>query len=380
MVCMIYRVSIVCRCIHQGRCHAHFYNTFLLLTPTNASYYGCPMKHAACASTLLAGASSVLVFTFLTVALPVQAHADAIPASVSIQTGQLLPSLAPGATSMCPQPRALSATSYIFSGSLQSFEVTMTDSSYVAVAGSLGEAPIPFQLMTRRFDDLGNLVIHGDTEIPVAASNTLLLTLLSSSSQATCVSLVAVTIEVPSVSRSVPRASVSGAETGTGERKQAATLPSLGVESVPKKATDSGTSVPGLASSGALSETKEGAPSIVFLGSLGAALRDSCTAMDPVQLWLILLILYAVLAALASLWEPAKRPQYWTEIAAAIVVIPLVLLFGYWYVAENCRAGTWVPIGAVVIALVGLWGVFRGTLEVSKVIPLPAAKNADDHR
>jgi hypothetical protein len=86
------------------------------------------------------------------------------------------------------------------------------------------------------------------------------------------------------------------------------------------------------------------------------------------------LAVYAVIAAAATLWEPKKLPAYWTEWVAAAIIIPLILLFGFWYLAENCRAGAWVPVTTIVIALSGLYAAFNKHPHAAGVIQLPAGQ------
>jgi hypothetical protein len=94
------------------------------------------------------------------------------------------------------------------------------------------------------------------------------------------------------------------------------------------------------------------------------------------RLWLILLVVYVLIVIVAVVGKPqmppALRTQEWT---AAAIVVPFLLLFGFWYFVESCRTSPWIPVIATIIALAGLSAAFWENKGGPKVINLPGAKS-----
>ena len=111
--------------------------------------------------------------TFLLTALPTRASA----LEVASQTAQVLPV---GGNSCAPVSVA-NFTPYVYDGALHSFDFTISDPSYVALMGSVGNTSIPFSLMTRRVDASGVLRVHVDIgTTPIRGTLPIKVTLLSS--------------------------------------------------------------------------------------------------------------------------------------------------------------------------------------------------------
>ena len=122
--------------------------------------------------------AAIAVVSIATFVLPVFASAATVSNLVS-PTQQLLPR---GANTCAPL-QVQSVNPYVYNGSLDSFDVTVTDASYVSVIGSVGDAGIPLSFMTRRINADGALRIHVDIQsTPVAGTLPVSLTLLSAPS------------------------------------------------------------------------------------------------------------------------------------------------------------------------------------------------------
>ena len=95
-----------------------------------------------------------------------------------------------------------------------------------------------------------------------------------------------------------------------------------------------------------------------------------------------LIIAYAIVVAVAAL---SRTPLILRNpaIPVAMILVPLILLVGFWYFSSDCRAGASVPLILLVIAIIGLLVAFRdkkgGPLMLlaipPKPIPMPPAKS-----
>ncbi len=316
-------------------------------------------------------ALTLTFFLSVGVLLPGSAHADQ---TFSIETAQVLP---PGQTTACQTPQVGVFTPYVYDGALQSFDLSLSDPSYVAVVGSAGETSIPFTLMTRQIQSDGYLRIHADIDVPIASTLPVTVTLLSANGQVTCVSVISTTVsasEAP-VSTNTPTTETEG----PGATSYPSGPMGSGSGSEPGTLSEGDYSSAVQPPAGGLSGTATGAmaTSVVSssIGDMRTNLKDMCVSMSPTNLWVILLVIYAIIVAGATLGEVPNKGTYKTELMTAAVVVPLVLLFGLWYFADSCRTGAWVPVVTIVIALVGLYAAFRKSPQMTSIIPLPAGSS-----
>src|SRR3989338_9088495 len=110
-------------------------------------------------------------------------------AEVSVQTAQLLP---PGSNTCAPLA-ASGFTPYVYDNALHAFELTLQDSSYVAVVGTVGNTNIPLNQMGRRIDASGALRVHVDLPTtPIGRTLPITITFLSAKGPGlpVCVSVV----------------------------------------------------------------------------------------------------------------------------------------------------------------------------------------------
>lgn len=298
---------------------------------------------------LLLGLGAVLVNLF---AFPVQTFA----AEMVVQTKQVLP---PGGSS-CSQLSATGFTAYIYDGALHSFEFSVSDSSYVALIGSVGDTAIPFQLMTRRMDG-STLRYHVDIEAsPVRGTLPITVTMLSSKQgEPTCLSMVATTL--------LPAGNV----TGTGSPVSS---PGPGVTQKPIVQDSNATS-------GTAAQTTTTAASTsasTTIASIQNFLKDICASGRAPAMWFVLLVIYAAFVWAATSGQIKISFAERLEWTAAAIIIPLILLLALWYFPENCRAEAWVPAVGIVIAIAALLATYGSnpptTETKTKVISLPAGR------
>jgi hypothetical protein len=286
--------------------------------------------------------------TIVTLALPgLSAAADA-----TVTTGVIIPAN----NQSCPSPVISGITPYVYGNQLNSFDLTVSDASYVAIVGSVGQTGIPLRQMLRRINPDGSLKIHVDinsTSIP--GSVPVSLTLLSSKPGApTCLTVV-----------SFP---VQGSATGTPSQ---ITYPSGPAHpSQPSQPSHPSTSTSGTSSS----STHATSALPVVGGGLQGALSRVCDAAGAYQLWFILLALFMVGVGLVAFAEPPLTRKS-TELPAALIVVPLVLLLLFWYAVPACRVAVWIPIVLLIAAALALLAAYRektpGGTGPAKQLPSP---------
>ncbi len=311
------------------------------------------------------------------------AHAD----TISSQTAQVLPT---GGTA-CPHITTSNLTPYIYDGALHSFEFTVPDTSYVAVAGSVGNTGLPFYLMTRWGAPASALKVHVDIETTlIEGTLPLTVTLLSAhgAGQPVCVTTVSMSVVKPGAVQTAPASSsgtpatpptsstytpaqTSGGNTNTGKQGaiSGGTAETPGIIGAPGNE--------GIEPSNPVSENATGVAQSATLGSLQSLASKACaTAPAAQRTWLILLLAYALIVGLA-LWAeyPLSLPSMRTpERVAAITLVLLLLLLGFWYFSADCRTALWMPLAAVLIAVLGLLAAFRNHPRVMQLLPMQNTK------
>jgi hypothetical protein len=294
--------------------------------------------------------------------------AIAAAGSASVLTKQVLP---PGGTTCAPL-FVKSVTPYIYDGELQSFDVVISDSSYVGVLGAAGDVSIPFNYMTRRFQPDGSLLIHVDTTATIKGTLPVTITMLSALPNApVCLSQVSFTTDVAGTIEasspiSVPTTPIdSGTDQGMGS--DTGVVHSGGTGKTNTGSTGSNTGVTG--KNTGKTSTTVGSTSSASTSSLGTMVANLCTKNGAYQLWFILLAIFFVIAAFVGLSEPALALRH-GALPALLIGVPLVLLLLFWNMATDCRLSYFIPVILLVAAAIGLYSAYR----TSPVIALPAEK------
>lgn len=292
------------------------------------------------------------------IAFPKQTSA----AELSVQTAQLLPL----GGSACAPLVVSGFTPYTYDGALHSFEFSLQDGSYVAVFGSAGNTSVPFNLITRRAGPSGSVRIHADiAATPIAGNLPIRVTLLSAKGpgQPVCIAVVTTSVlSSGSVATIVPSA-VSPVVT-----------PSPVITPV-KPVTPAVVNEPAKSTADATAATSVVATS-PLIARIQNGLHDACVAAGgAARIWFFLLAIYALVVVAALFWRPTQVPlAYSREWVAGAIIVPFVLLFGFWYFVESCQISPWVPVIAILIALAGIAVAFWNDRQNLKVIILPAAK------
>jgi hypothetical protein len=295
-----------------------------------------------------AGVIFVVLSTWI---VPVIARAAELASEAKVQTVQLLP---PNVGNTCPSLSAPIFKSYVYNNEVNSFDVTISDATYVAIAGSVGETSIPFNYITRFVDASGVLHLHVDTPaVAVRGTLPITLTLLSVRPDRTvCAATVSATLGGGTITGGVPSGS-----TGNGSIY------------VPPVAEKPRVDVPGIDNSKDTTDDK----TVVGGSGLQSALAKACeTTNGTTRLWTVLLAIYLLVVAATILAQPTTRPSERSSLLiGAAIVIPLIVLFVVWGMAPDCRIGIWAPLAALAIAAAGFALGFRHSGQFSKTFAPP---------
>lgn len=299
------------------------------------------------------------VLTFLLTALPTKASALEVVA----QTAQVLPV---GGNSCAPVSVA-NFTPYIYDGALHSFDFTISDPSYVALMGSVGNTSVPFNLMTRRVDASGMLRVHVDiATTPIVGTLPIKVTLLSSrTGSPVCLTVASMSVgSGPVVVQTVPADTTYTYTAPSAAPVTTTAQPAAGPVSAPSVAPEA----PAL--------TTSVTPSPV-VNTMSNPLRNVCaTDVGAYRLWLILLVLYTLIVG-AALWAEFPMAASWArtpERIATIILGLLLLLLAFWYFSISCRAALWMPLAAFLIAVLGLLAAFWNHPRVTQLLLIQETK------
>ena len=301
-------------------------------------------------------------------------------AEVSVQTAQLLP---PGSNTCAPLSVS-GFTPYIYDNALHAFEVTLQDSSYVAIVGTAGDTSIPLNLMGRRIDASGALRIHADVATtPIRGALPITVTLLSAKGPGlpVCVSVITTTllgayspVLIPSGPAYIPAGPSSGVNPSPAPKPSAPTATGPVSQTRPTSTPSTGDKSDNKSQPKAVGSV---ATSLAVTQNVLNALKSVCSPNNAPILWIALLAIYAVFVV-ALVFGKSKMPPFMhsQESTAAAIVVPFLLLFGLWYFAESCRINAWAPAIATIIALAALAVAFwERPKNIQGVINLPSARS-----
>lgn len=286
--------------------------------------------------------------------------------ATTVMPTQVLP---PSTGQSCAPVTFSDIQTYIYSGHLDSFDVTLSDSSYVAVSTSVNQDPVPLNYVTRWANPDGSVRMHVDIQsTPLSRDIPIQITFLSAHNNllgtpVTCI------FNIPATVLSSSRNSTTGGTTngtpavggGTSSVGQTTGQPlgqgtSAGVTTGTGASGSNGqtghpikTPTPTNVSSSTAGSTSTN-PAIV---SATSSLGNLCVDGGSSKLWIILLILYAlfVITLCAQRFDTASRIREW-NIALILAVFLGLLIF--WYVSAVCRTGPWAPAITTLIAVAGL--------------------------
>lgn len=311
----------------------------------------------------------LLVALTFSIVLPLNAFAE----DATAQTVQILPPTS--TTSTCAPVRVSDFTPYVYDGSLHAFEFTVSDSSYVAIGGTVGNQSLPFTYYGRTVEPYGTLRVHADLPttfvdrdgVPVS------VTMLSAGApgQPVCVSVVSAVVEPEGGLVATPVAATTSEVPATPSTEQPDITPDTSMTDTADDEMPATTEDEEMDTED--TETSAGSP----VASAGSTLKDMCSGNGALRLWIALLVVYALIVG-GVIWGQPKLPEYLQtqEWAATAIVVPFLALFGFWYFVESCRTSAWIPVIATVIALAGLAAAFWDRNgSNSNVINLPSSKS-----
>lgn len=292
----------------------------------------------------------VFISSMVCVAILLPGHALA---QTAVQTQQLLP---PGQNT-CQAVTVTDVEPHVYGGELESFDLTLTSDishSYVGVLAQVGNTAIPLNFISRWAGSPSGTRIHIDTpDIAVGTGTQVNVTLLASlPGGPTCITSI-----------SFDATNSGGIATYVPPSTQ---VPTTGGSSSPSPVSSttggggvgqgSGSKVSAAASSTGASSTM----GIVTASVSGSAnlFNNVCAGGNAYRLWFILLAIYVVIVAVVVFAEPWFLRDSVLG-STATVLVPLLLLLLFWYFSEACRAASWIPVIACVIAIIGLFLAFR---------------------
>ena len=268
-----------------------------------------------------------------------------VHAATVVDVAQVLPQ---GAQS-CPVLGATDVTPYIYDGALNSFDISITDASYVAISAQVGDMAVPFTQMTRWFDQQTGMRIHVDVPSTSLTEDTpITVTLVAAHAGNTTVTCVAtLNAVIPAVQVAPVPTTPDTGTTGSATPVIPQPAPQYPWSQItyPKPVTSVTPHVT------KPSVTATSAPQLV---TATHSLGNTCgTQNGPSKLWVVLCVLYAVfvwlLASQTGLGDRESRD--WN---VALVVAGFLALLFFWYISAACRTGSWAPILATIIACAGL--------------------------
>ncbi len=298
--------------------------------------------------------------------------AAAFAGSASVVTKQVLP---PNGASCAPLV-VKSVTPYIYDGELQSFDVVITDASYVGILGAAGDASIPFNYMTRDIQTDGSLRLHVDTTAKISGALPVTITLLSALPNApVCLSQISFTTDVNgtiegSTPINVPTTPVVSPTDGGGT---GATGGSTGGSQTGSAGGTTGGTTGGTKGGTTGGTVTEPVGTTTGTSTVGNLVAKMCSQNGAYQLWFILLAIFFVIAAFVGLSEPALALRH-GALPLILIGVPLVLLLLFWQFATDCRLSYFIPVILLVAAAIGLYSAYRTSPVAQPVIAKPVEK------
>ena len=261
--------------------------------------------------------------------------------TVVVPTQVIPPTLA-----ACAPVQVSALTPYIYNGSLNSFDITISDPHYVAILGEVGGEAVPFHFFNRTITPEGRLKIHADIfSTRIVGDLPIQITLISSDAGSTCITVVkSIVPGTLSIAGSNDTGYTGNLEAGQGSTQGHGNSTGSGTGGVTHvvKHPTTGTGTPS-------STVVVGAP-IVAHGPVAKL----CATGGATGLWVILLALFALFVIVLLIQRQSPADHYMREWNIALILGIFVALLIFWYVSAICRAGSWVPAVSTLIACLGV--------------------------
>jgi len=266
-------------------------------------------------------------------------------------------------------------TPHVYGGVLESFDVTISDTSdgYVGVLSTIGGNAVPLDYITRWAGSPSGLRIDVDApDVNVGAGIPVSLALVSSlPGQPTCITTISFNVGnsgsiAPYIAPTTPQTTTTGTPSTPVQNTGTSVAPTTtGGETVSSAANGTNPAMLATSTQTGLSTAAVGA-TVTSAGNM-KLFNSICVGSNAYRLWFILLIIYIIIVAIVVFAEPWFLDDS-VLVSTATILVPLILLLVFWYFSETCRAASWIPVVACVIAIVGLFLAFR-EYELPPLLP-----------
>ena len=288
---------------------------------------------------------------------------SASAAEMSVKMVQLLPV----GQNTCAPLQVTTITPYIYDGALNSFDITVVDASYVAIAGSVGNVEVPFQVMTRHADTAGNLAMHLDVaSTPVQRDLPITLTLLSAKgvNAPICAAILTYVLQgtdSAGISQGSGRAQYpDNSQTGKAGNISAENTSTPGDDTSPSGSAEAD-----------MSGWDNGTNTVEMpvMTQMRNSLDKACAVPGgATRLWTVLLVVYMLLIAAAIVAEPSTMSTKRSSVLLAVaILLPLLLLLGVWRISSICSMNKWALWVALLMAVIAFAIGFRNHPRFSKL-------------
>jgi hypothetical protein len=275
----------------------------------------------------------------------------------TILPNQVLP---PAMGQACAPVTFSDIQAHVYSDGLDSFDITISDSSYVAVSTTIENTPIGFNYITRWQNPDGTLKMHVDLQpTPVNRGVPVQITFLSvhpdqNGASVTCIFQVPATIPAATASNE-GQAATGGAPSTHVAHPQ------------PKQGTGGQSGQHSGSTSSQATGTNPG--TVSAMSSLG----NLCVDGGATRLWVVLLVLFALFCFIlcAQKFEVNSSVRDWN---IGLILAVFVALLIFWYVSAACRTAGWAPALATLITIAGLLYTMLKSDDTQEILLLKDGK------
>jgi hypothetical protein len=250
---------------------------------------------------------------------------------------------------------------HVYNGNLDSFDVTVSDPTYVAVSTTVNGKPVAFNYITRWSNPDGSVKTHVDLQsIRMNRDVPVQMTFLSAHRDQSGNNLVTCIFNIPATIAAVTHA--GGAEYPTSGQTSSThhvTRPSS--EPTGGKTSTSSTATP---------TTSTRNPGIV--GAV-TSLGNLCVNGGATRLWVVLLVLFALFCFTLCVqkFEVGSSVRDWN---IGLILAVFVGLLIFWYVSAVCRTGAWAPALATGITIIALLYTMLKSDDTQEILLLKDGK------
>jgi hypothetical protein len=279
------------------------------------------------------------VTTYIVALFVMSVTLSAYPASALANTLLPIQVLPPAAGKSCPPVSTSEVSPHVYGGQLDSFDITVSDAKYVAVATVVNNSPVAYRYLTRWVNTDGTIRTHVDLQ-PTPVGQGVYITITYMSVQSTNTGSITCIFTVPAL---IQTEHYMPLNQSSETKHQAQADKPLSVPG------DKPTGTVSLATSSVVIKDK------INPGIVGAAssLRSLCIDGGAKRLWVVLLILFGLFAFMLST-QKLEGGSVMRDWNIGLILLVFIGLQIFWYASAQCRTGAWAPAFATLIAIAGL--------------------------